>query len=159
MSVDPITAFEFLHEFARFERDLKRVPGFLKGNAGDLAEVQWRQVQYAVEALPPTAFVEQVPDDIRRRLLQGRRDRPRVQKVELRDDGTRHPKFKDSRLHSNDAIALLIVVKRVRNNLFHGGKEESNGGNQAWVLLALQILHILRGLPWRRMGLALDQAG
>ena len=157
MDVDPPTAFAYLEAFARFERDLKRWPQFIKGQAGKPAEVNWRQVNRALTALPAEAFIDQVPRPIRQRILGGRRDRPRVQQVQLRPGGERFVKFKSQPLPPNDAVALLIAAKRVRNNLFHGGKEEPDASNQEWVLAGLAIVQLLLALDWRRLGIALDQ--
>lgn len=164
MDVDPSTAYAYLDAFARLEFTLKRVPQFLRTGLNDNAEVHWTNVNLALKSLQASEFVDLVSAPTRERVLGGRRDRPRVQKVQLRQNGERIAKFrdqplvKDSRFIKSDAVALLTAAKRVRNNLFHGGKEEPNGGNEAWVLAAMGIVVPLLHLDWRRMGLELDQA-
>lgn len=150
MDVDPQTAYRYLALFARFEFTLKRLPHFLSGEAGEAAMVHWPNVKKALTALSEADFVERVPQQVRDKVLGGRRDRPRVQKVVMRA-GKRIAKFQRQQILGSDAVVLLMAAKRVRNNLFHGGKEEPNGGNQEWVLAAERIVEQLLQLDWHRM--------
>lgn len=47
-----------------------------------------------------------------------------MQYVRVDGDGTWRAVFEGSPLPTDDAEALVVAMRRVRNNLFHGGKED-----------------------------------
>ncbi|SON85896.1 hypothetical protein XFF6166_700012 [Xanthomonas citri pv. fuscans] len=47
------------------------------------------------------------------------------QKIAMRKDGSPYEKFSVHQPTQNEAEALVVAMRRVRNNLFHGGKEDS----------------------------------
>lgn len=73
-------------------------------------------------------------------MLGGGRDRPKVQRLEV-IGGVSRTVFRLRNLPVSDAVALVVATRRVRNNLFHGGKEypleESYpGDDQEWAAAA-----------------------
>lgn len=147
MPVSDELAFPLLRAFGRLEYQLKLRPRFLRQDQRD-AMVDWRQVNAVVAALAPAAFVERVSLDTRRKVLTGARDRPKVQVVEVEDD-RRQARFRERNLDlrdrpPSDARALVEAARRVRNNLFHGGKEERgeqpfDGDDDQWAEAALDV--------------------
>lgn len=151
---DPL-AFELLRAFGRLENQLKLRPRFLGEGGYGSAQVNWRAVQDAVAGLDPSEFVERVAADTRRKMLAGERNRPKVQKV-VEEDGRRKARFRYRNLDQaghppSDACALVEAAKRVRNNLFHGGKEDPgeqpfDGDDDEWAGAALDVVHRLQDL-------------
>lgn len=154
MPVSDHIAFPLLRIFGRLEAKLKHRPRFIRQGQRD-AMVDWRAVNAVVSALPPAAFVERVEDETRNKILAGERDRPKVQVV-VEVDGLRRARFHERPLdppdhYPSDAIALVEAARRVRNNLFHGGKEEPgdqpfDGDDNEWGRAALDVAKILLDL-------------
>lgn len=151
---DPL-AFQLLRAFGRLENQLKLRPQFLGADRHGNAQANWLVVQDAVAALDPADFVEQVSAGTRRKILTGERDRPKVQKV-VNEDGRRTARFRERNLDPagrppSDARALVEAAKRVRNNLFHGGKEDPgeqpfDGDDEQWAEAALDVICVLQQL-------------
>ena len=88
-------------------------------------------------------------------MLGGARDRPKVQVV-VNAGGQREATFEPRPLQppnevQSDARALVEATKRVRNNLFHGGKEDPgeqpfDGDDDEWGRAALDVARTLLDL-------------
>lgn len=154
MPISDHIAFPLLRVFGRLEAKLKLRPQFIKQGQRD-AMVDWRVVNAAVSALTTAEFVGRVEDDTRVKILVGARDRPKVQVV-VEVNGLRRALFRDRPLDRpghipSDAVALVEAARRVRNNLFHGGKEEPDdepfdGDDNEWGCAALDVASILLDL-------------
>ncbi|EMB2829645.1 hypothetical protein [Stenotrophomonas maltophilia] len=154
MPVSDHFAFPLLRIFGRLEAKLKHRPRFIRQGKRD-AMVDWWAVNAVVSALPPAAFVERLDDDTRDKILAGERDRPKVQVV-VEVEGLRRARFRQRPLDRpdhdpSDAIALVEAARRVRNNLFHGGKEDPgdqpfDGDDDEWGRAALDVAKILLDL-------------
>lgn len=154
MPVSDDLAFPLLRVFGRLEYQLKLRPRFLRRDQRD-AMVDWRQVNTAVAALEPADFLERVSVDTRRKVLTGTRNRPKVQVV-IEVDGRRQARFQERNMDladqpPSDARALVEAARRVRNNLFHGGKEDPgeqpfDGDDDQWAEAALDVAQRLLDL-------------
>lgn len=150
---DPI-AFPLLRTFGRLEFKLKQRSRFIRDGQRD-AMVDWSQVYAAVSVVPRADFVGQVSEDTRQKILTRARNRPKVQEVEVAR-GLRKAVFRLRDLDirgqiPSDAIALVRAAQRVRNNLFHGGKEEPgeqpfDGDDDQWGQAALDVATVLLDL-------------
>lgn len=148
MPVSDDLAFPLLRAFGRLESQLKLRPQFLGADRYDNAQANWSAVLDFVAALDPADFVERVSVDTRRKMLAGDRNRPKVQKVVI-EDGRRKARFRyrnldQDNLPRSDARALVEAARRVRNNLFHGGKEDPgeqpfDGDDDQWGQAALDV--------------------
>lgn len=148
MPVSEPAAYALLHAHGMLEFTLKRTAGFL-GADGDptvkraKAKVDWDAFDRKVAALPSDQFLDQLSATTRARMLDGPRNRPKVQFVVLEADGTWSPKYQVSDLPPNDALALVHAMRRVRNNLFHGGKEDPlddpDNEDESWAVAATEI--------------------
>ena len=142
MLVPDQLALEFALLFARFEFALKRVQRYCVGAEGDRAAADWNR--FGADA---TAALEAYLD--RAGQLQGA--------VELLVSDPPHVEF----VHGGVAVfapdpalgggsvgqKLLMAVRRVRNNLFHGGKyqvERYAGHDRAVVQQGLIVLQAAR---------------
>lgn len=154
MPVSPQTAYDLLHAFGMLEFNLKRISDFLgtegdRGNHANLkAKVNWNAVDRAVAALPSHEFLDRIPPWTKDKMLGGDRNRPMVQYIEMAQDGNRSAYYEFSDLPGNDAEALLVAMRRVRNNLFHGGKEDPleearPGDDEDWALAARDVAELL----------------
>ncbi|WP_313222318.1 hypothetical protein [Pseudoxanthomonas mexicana] len=154
MSVsDPLDS-HLLRAFGRLEFKLKQRSRFIRPNQRD-AMVNWREINAAVLAMPRAQFVGQVSEATRRKILLGTRDRPKVQEVVM-DGGLRKAEFRRRALditgqQPSDAVALLEAARRVRNNLFHGGKDDQgeqpfDGDDDEWAEAALDVAYTLLAL-------------
>lgn len=88
-------------------------------------------------------FLEEVPEWARKRLLGQRDERPMKQRI-VEENGRLVARFRPSPLdEDSDAVALVQSMQQVRNNLFHGGKEDSEEDPYAedddWVYAATQV--------------------
>lgn len=111
----PKGAMAFFKEFSRFEYALK-AGGYVRAGNGDGAEVKWVDFARALDmAVGGAGFLDRVAGTAR--TLVGHPPRKQV--------------FLNGRLAYRDAPAgpvrstqdLFVMVRRVRNNLFHGGKQ------------------------------------
>lgn len=150
MPVSDNNAFFLLRVFAKLEFRLKEDPGFLRAGPYRMAQVNWPAVDAAVAELPGPLFLDRVSDPTRDKVLGAPRNRPMVQEVEV-IEGHNVAVFKRLQLGASDAGALVEASRRVRNNLFHGGKEmEHLGDDDQWALAATEIAQLLLGLLDRR---------
>lgn len=157
MSVSDASAFTLLRRFGMLEFSLKRTPGFLAAE-GDPSRTQrarakadWSAVDRAVAALRPADLLQQVSEATRAKLVGGARNRPQVQYVHVAADGTWGANYADSPLPNNEAEALVVAMRRVRNNLFHGGKEDPleepyPGDDEEWAVAAGEVAGVLLDL-------------
>jgi len=155
MPVSDTFAFPLLRAFGLLEYQLKRRPSFLKADRFSNAMVDWAEVKAVLAGLPSGDFVQIVTSDTRRKVLDGARNRPKVQMV-IQANGQQHASFELRPLQSpnevrSDASALLEAAKRVRNNLYHGGKEDPgeqpfDGDDDEWGRAALDVIQVLSGL-------------
>lgn len=154
MPASDASAFALLRAFGMLEFSLKRIPGFLaadrnpRGNQRAKAKVDWPNFDRAVAALHPADFLDQVSKPARAKLLGGTRNRPQIQFVRVAADGSLTANYEDSNLPHNDAEALVVAMRRVRNNLFHGGKEDPlqephQGDDEEWVIAAEEVAALL----------------
>lgn len=146
MNVDDPTALRLLKTFSRLEFRLKKVPRFIQGDVDKPAMVQWGTVSATLAQLPRSRFLDNIPDEVRAKLI-GERDRPKKQLVVMGAHG-KAALFKPWQLPAGEAPALLEAVQRVRNNLFHGGKEDPDEGpyredDQEWVEAAIVVVDLL----------------
>jgi hypothetical protein len=139
------------------EFTLKRTPGFLAadgdplGNRRMKAKADWSAVDRAVAALHPRDFLDRVSMPTRTKMLGGTRNRPRLQFVQVDAAGAWVANYEDSPLPHNDAEALVVAMRRVRNNLFHGGKEDQlqepyQGDDEEWAIAAHEVACLLLAL-------------
>lgn len=139
MPVSDDLAFNLLRAFAQLEFHLKQDAGFLKAGPHKMAQVKWRAVETALTQLHQTEFVERVANTTRAKILAAPRDRPMVQIVEVTEH-SRRATFTRLALAATDAVALIEAARRVRNNLFHGGKEEPHlDDDDEWAAAALDV--------------------
>lgn len=157
MPVSPTLAYRLLNAFGAIEALLKQQHGFLgaEGNpAGPgrtKAKADWDAVDAAVRNMPAAAFFNHISQRTKDKMLGGARNRPQMQFVRVNPDGTWRAEFEDSDLPRQDALALVIAMRRVRNNLFHGGKAADQpgrplGDDDEWAQAALEVAEYLRGL-------------
>ncbi|HTH11083.1 MAG TPA: hypothetical protein VMA55_16055 [Acidovorax sp.] len=150
MAVSDPLAFDLLRAFAQLEFRLKEDPGFLRAGPYRMAQVNWQAVDTAVAQLPGHRFLDRASDETRTMILAGPRDRPMVQEVDV-VGGQNAAVFKRLALQASDAGALVEAARRVRNNLFHGGKEQPDvGDDEEWARAASEIADLLLDLLDRR---------
>lgn len=147
MPVSDQPAISLLRAFGRLEFKLKQRSRFIRPGLRD-AMVNWREVNATVAALRRAEFIDQVSNETRRKILTPTRDRPKIQEMILAH-GLRKAEFRLRPLDipgqpPSDAIALVEAARRVRNNLFHGGKEDSgeqpfDGDDEEWAAAALDV--------------------
>ncbi|HHA2881087.1 hypothetical protein A7X63_05350 [Stenotrophomonas maltophilia] len=144
MPVRPDLAYDLLKTFSKLEFQLRRHGDFFrKDRQGDpIPDVAWRKVEERARAFGD-AFLEEVPEWARKRLLGQRDERPMKQKI-VEEDGRLVARFMPSPLDADsDAVALVQAMQQVRNNLFHGGKEDSEEDpyteDDDWVYAATQV--------------------
>jgi len=144
MTVSDPLAPDLLRAFAQLEFRLKEIPEYLRAGRHRMAQVNWTAVERAVSQLPPSRFLDRVSDETKAKILTGARDRPMVQEVEV-IGGRNVPVFKRLPLESpSDAGMLVEAARRVRNNLFHGGKEPDDvGDDDEWARAALEIAELM----------------
>ncbi len=143
MNVDDQTAFRLLQSFAQLEFRLKKVSRFIKGDVGRSAMVQWGTVGARLAELHGPSFLDRIPASVKFKLLADG-DRPKKQLVELDAHG-KTAVFHRWPLPPGEAQALLEAAQRVRNNLFHGGKEDPDdepfaGDDQEWAEAAIVVV-------------------
>lgn len=155
-------AFALLRNFGMLEFTLKRTSGFLAAEGDPAtgrrckAKVDWPAVDRAVAALPANDFLDQISERTRLKLLGENRDRPKVQYVRGAADEAWHAEYEFSALPTNDAEAVVVAMRRARNNLFHGGKEDPlaepyPGDDDEWVEAAREIAELLLDLLDRQL--------
>lgn len=155
MPVSDNLAIPLFRAFALLEYQLKRRHAFLKADRFGNAMVDWSEVKAQVDRFPPADFVLRVGPVTRQKMLGGARDRPKVQVV-VNAGGRREATFEPRPLQppnevQSDARALVEATKRVRNNLFHGAKEDPgeqpfDGDDDEWGRAALDVAQTLLDL-------------
>ncbi|WHL19938.1 hypothetical protein [Stenotrophomonas acidaminiphila] len=155
MPVSENLAIPLFRAFAVLEYQLKRRHAFLKADRFGNAMVDWSEVKAAVDGFPAADFVLQLDAFTRQKVLDGARERPKVQVV-VNSGGRRKATFEPRPLQPpnevrSDARALVEATKRVRNNLFHGGKEDPgeqpfDGDDDEWGRAALDVAQTLLDL-------------
>ena len=146
MPVSEPTAYALLQAFGLLEFELKKIPRFT-GRSRGRAQVNWNTVEEAVDQLLGAQFLDLVSDATREKLVGGGRDRPMIQLAVAADEGY-VARFEPRYLNLSDARALVEATRRVRNNLFHGGKEDPleephPGDDQEWAVAAREIAELL----------------
>jgi len=147
MPISPATAYNLLRVFGLLEFELKRIPRFTGVGRSQSAKVDWLAVDEAVRQLPAPDFLDRVSAQSRAKLLGGARNRPKVQLV-YSPYGQNLTRFQERDLHVSDARALIEATRRVRNNLFHGGKEDPleeayPGDDEEWGVAAAEIAELV----------------
>lgn len=149
MSVSDAVALPFFKAFAELEGNLKHYGCFLKdkGSGPTPAFINWKAVAQAAANLPPPTLRERLSLETQGRILNDpARNRPRRQEVEG-SGATKRAVFNDHPLPVNESAALVEAAYRVRNNLFHGGKEECWTDNpdddESFVKAAHEIAKVL----------------
>lgn len=150
MPVRRATAYALLKAFGLLEFELKKISGFLESDARGNAKVAWPVFDAAVRQLPAAAFLDRVSTETKDKIMGGARNRPKVQKFEL-VAGAKQAVFELKNLPANHAEALVVAMRRVRNNLFHGGKEDPleerhPGDDQEWAMAACEVARLLLDL-------------
>lgn len=103
-----------------------------------------------VERLRPEDFLDLISQRTKAKVLSAPRNRPKRQKV-IEINGENHTHFVEDTLPASDARALIEAMRRVRNNLFHGGKndpleEPYQGDDDEWTDAALDVAERLLDL-------------
>lgn len=143
MPASALRAFRLLRAFGALEFALKRVPGFTGAYSNGSASVNWQAVDAALEAMQPELLTLAVSDSTKQKILGGNRDRPMVQVVTVHG-GHNITAFRAKALSASDPRALMQAARRVRNNLFHGGKEDPleeafPGDDNQWITAATDV--------------------
>ena len=114
MPVRPDLAYDLLKTFSKLEFQLRRHGDFFrKDRQGDpIPDVAWRKVEERARAFGD-AFLEEVPEWARKRLLGQRDERPMKQKI-VEEDGRLVARFMPSPLDADsDAVALVQAMQQV----------------------------------------------
>ncbi len=109
----PKMTIEFFAVFSRFECALKRA-GFLKRGRKDAAEADWDKFAQELDGRSGNRFLDRVPDSELRK-------KPPKRQIVTADGALDFGQACTIRSTTD----LFVAVRRVRNNLFHGGKYPS----------------------------------
>lgn len=138
MNVSDDLSLRFLRRFARFEFALKRHPEFCMGQEGSSAHANWDQ--FAISIAVALQADPTIDHDTRALLL----DRPPMNEVIRQGVAVYEPRDLGG---GNDGARLVSAARRIRNNLFHGGKdapERYAGHDEGCVTAALCVLDAAR---------------
>ncbi|OBU57325.1 hypothetical protein A9K70_10565 [Stenotrophomonas maltophilia] len=143
MPASPLRAFRLLRAFGALEFALKQVPKFTGAYSNGSAKVNWQGVDAALEVMQPELLTSTVSEATKQKILGGNRDRPMVQMV-IVHGGHNIASFRAEALSASDPRALMQAARRVRNNLFHGGKEDPleeafPGDDNEWISAATDV--------------------
>lgn len=113
-------------------------------------DVDWNKVDQAVARMG-NSFVALVPISAQNMLLSPPRNRPKRERIEFDHAGRPKAKYHPVNLPQNSAEALVVAMRRVRNNLFHGGKEDPLeetyvGEDNDWATAATAVAKVLLDL-------------
>jgi hypothetical protein len=138
--IDETLVLEFLRTFSRFEYALKR-SGYCRPNR-ELAEADWDTLENDITRLSAS--------ELAAALDSGSYIRVNPPKKQIVKDGKLAWAF--STPTASDIKTLVIYVRRVRNNLFHGkklpqGPEEEVARNRQLIEGATAVLKALLNLP------------
>lgn len=144
MPVRQALAYDLLKHVSKLEFQLRRHGDFFtyRRDGRPTPDVNWDEVQRRVRQLGDE-FVVKVPLPAKQRLLCQRTVRPMKQRI-VTENGRPVARFRPRRLDpDSDAVALVQAMRQVRNNLFHGGKEDCEDDPYAedddWVYAATQV--------------------
>jgi len=110
----------FFVTFARFEYAMKAAGLFQRARASDAAEPKWSEI---------TATLKTSPDGDKARLRAAGsllQQPPKKQVVEQRN-GSDVLAWRTAGPSGDEIDNLIAALKRVRNDLFHGGRETNSG--------------------------------
>jgi hypothetical protein len=135
LSVDPSLACEFFARFARFEYALKATRRFCRRGYGGKAEPDWRSFKKEIGADLTNCDDEEIVTAITYLVNCP----PKVQKCKS------HNAVFESECLRGDNIGekAIEAAKRVRNNLFHGGKHTPHsppGRDERLICCSLVVL-------------------
>ena len=183
MPVSPDNAYRLLKAFGMLEFQLKQTSEFFQTRtpkppiwrtfkigsleidvrlsaspapaAVPVVDVDWNKVNRAVARMGQ-AFVALVPLPTQRKLLAPPRNRPKRERIEFDLTGRPRAAYQPVNLPHNDAEALAVAMRRVRNNLFHGGKEDPLEGtyfgeDNEWAVAAADVADALLDLLDRQL--------
>ena len=183
MPVSPDNAYRLLKAFGMLEFQLKQTSEFFQTKtpkppiwksfkvgsleidvrlgaspapaAVPVVDVDWNKVDRAVARMGQ-AFVALVPLPTQRKLLAPPRNRPKRERIEFDQTGRPRAAYQPVKLPHNDAEALVVAMRRVRNNLFHGGKEDPLeetyfGEDNDWAVAAADVADALLDLLDRQL--------
>jgi len=143
MDVDDRTAIALLEDYSKLEFLFKRMRRYRTQDRHGNALTNWDAVMEAADAMPSAQFVDRVHPERRAMILEGDRNRPAKEKA---NDVTGESlvKWATLPLKPNDAPGLIDAMRRVRNNLFHGGKQVPDeqgltGTNEEWARAACDV--------------------
>jgi hypothetical protein len=121
--------------FSRFGFALKE-HGFVAGRSGEDAKPDWDRFS---EESVLKGFVEEIRQDTEVRELLD--NPPMKQIVVCHNDGSKSCDWKAPTNRPDELMAqLLLAVRRVRNNFFHGGKHGEDARDERLCRAALRIL-------------------
>lgn len=133
--VDPKLVYLFFSTFARFEYALKETGQFCRRGRTGAAEPDWESFARSI-----AAQLESLPDPATKSAIAFLLANPPATQMYVAG----RPVFQDVPLRANSASEQAIeAVKRVRNNLFHGGKHSPHsppGRDQALIESSLAVL-------------------
>lgn len=140
LNLDRELACEFLGIFARYEYALKAV-GFANGDDRDV-KAAWDQFARSIDA----KLAQLDDEDLRTAATYLLREPPKKQILQ-----NKRLRWLDSPPDANlpQAEQVLLMVRRVRNNLFHGGKflEPQGNGERDHLLVSRSLTVLLACLP------------
>lgn len=157
MDVQDHTALDLLRAFSKLEYLFKRMRPFRTQDHHGNAFTNWDAVMDAANALRSEQFVDRVRPEHRALILEGDRNRPAKEKT---NDvpGESLVRWDPLPLKPHDAPGLIDAMRRVRNNLFHGGKQvpheqELAGTNEDWARAACDVaLRLLEAVEAEHLG-------
>lgn len=136
MHVASELAYQFLRVFARLEFALKGVSAYCQGNEGTKASANW--AAFSAHVGPALATELAAHPEWRLVLL----DHPPQKEVVRHGVAVFEPRALGGGMPET---LLLEAVRRVRNNLFHGGKENPErwpGHDTALITVSLEVLQV-----------------
>lgn len=149
MNVTDQAALAFFKAFAQLESELKQHARFLIDARGrhSPAFIDWESVRQAADLLSDPPLRERLSEETQLRMLgDPARNRPRRQEI-IGTNTAKRAIFQYRLLPPTDAAALVEAAYRVRNNLFHGGKEQvwndNTDDDEPFVIAALEITQLL----------------
>lgn len=115
-----------------------------------VVDVDWSKVDRAVARMG-AAFVALVPPTARAKLLAPPRNGPKKERIAFNQMQRPKAVYQPVNLPPNDAKALVVAMRRVRNNLLHGGKEDPleetyPGEDNDWATAAAAVAQVLLDL-------------
>lgn len=143
MPVDDRLAFNLLKNVSELEFRLRRHGDFFSTwNGRPTPDVNWHEVQERVRVLD-SEFLDLIVPTAKLRLLSQRETRPMKQQI-VQEGDRLVARYRPRRLDpASDAVAVVQAMRQVRNNLFHGGKQDAEEDpyeeDDDWVNAATQV--------------------